>query len=280
MSALRTPTLLALLTLACVRVGVMAPVAAAEERPPPPPSVSLSAEQTTVKVSETIHLTATAASDVGPTPYSIRIFDADTGSEIARCGSGTTCTASIPIEWAENERPTPHHYYAEVAGGSEGLYTRSGEVTVTVAHYVFEVSLTATPSTVTIPESYTLKATSSGDVGPTPYSIRIIENGTNSEVARCGSGTECSATIGTSWPENEEDAARHYHAVVSSGSYTAGESADVTVAVDQYIFGVTLTAEPATVQIPNSYSLHATSSRDVAQRRTRSASSKTARTPK
>jgi hypothetical protein len=231
---------LAVLTCVAVQIGPVAPLAFAEP-PPPPPSVSLSAEQTTVKVSETIHLTATAASNVGPTPYSIRIFDADTHSEIARCGSGTECTASIPIEWAENEHPTARHYYAEVSGGSEGLYTRSGEVTVNVEHYVFTVLLTATPSTVTIPESYTLKATSSGNVGPTPYSIRIIENGTNHEVATCGSGTECSTTITSSWEENGETHLHSYHAVVASSGYTAGTSGTTSIAVLPFFFTVSLT---------------------------------------
>ncbi|HTU78600.1 MAG TPA: hypothetical protein VMF09_07560 [Solirubrobacteraceae bacterium] len=240
---LRIVVLVALAALVS-ELGPFAPEAAAEsEPPPPPPSVSLSAEQTTVKVSETIQLTATAASNVGPTPYYIRIFDTDTHSEIARCGSGTTCTASVPIEWAENEteHPAARHYYAEVSGGSEGLYTRSGEVTVNVERYVFSVSLTATPSTVTIPESYTLKATSSANVGPTPYSIRIIENGTNHEVATCGSGTECSTTITSSWEENGETHLHSYHAVVASSTYTAGTSGATSVAVLPFFFTVSLT---------------------------------------
>ncbi len=39
--------------------------------------------------------TATANSDVGPTPYFIEIFDATTGTELADCQSGTTCSASF-----------------------------------------------------------------------------------------------------------------------------------------------------------------------------------------
>jgi diaminopimelate epimerase len=223
-----------------VQAGLMAPVASAEP-PPPPPSVSLAAESTSVKVSETIHLTATAASDVGPTPYYIRIFNADTHSEVAKCGSGTTCTYSLTVGWEENEHPTAHHFYSEVSGGSEGLYTRSGEVTVNIEPYVFTVSVTATPSSVTIPESYSLKAISNRDVGPTPYYIKIIENGTNSQVAQCGSGTECTTTINSSWSENGEVHLHGYHAVVANSTYTAGTSGTASVAVLPFFFTVSLT---------------------------------------
>lgn len=41
-------------------------------------------------------VTATANIDVGPTPYWIEIFDQTTGTRVAVCGSGTTCTATIP----------------------------------------------------------------------------------------------------------------------------------------------------------------------------------------
>jgi hypothetical protein len=230
---------LIVLSAVTVQLGLLASNAQAEP-PPPPPSVTLEAEHTSVKVSETIHLTATAAENVGPTPYTIRIFDADTHSQVASCGTGTTCTASITVAWAENETVPTHHYYAEVNGGSEGLYTRSGEVAVAVEHYVFSVSISASPSTVTIPESYTLKATSSANVGPTPYSIRIIENGANHEVATCGTGTECSTTIASSYSENSSVHLHTFHAVVADSTYTAGTSGNASAAVLPFFFTVSL----------------------------------------
>jgi diaminopimelate epimerase len=226
-------------TSAAAQLGLLVAIANAEP-PPPPPSVSLEAEHSSVKVSESIHLTATAASNVGPTPYTIRIFNADTHGEVASCGTGTTCTASVSVGWEENEHPTTHHYYAEVNGGTEGLYTRSSEVAVDIEHFVFLVSLSASPSTVTIPASYTLKATSSSNVGPTPYSIRIIENGTNKEVGTCGSGAECSATITSSYSENSSAHLHSFHAVVASVTYTAGESGAASVAVMPFFFTVSL----------------------------------------
>ncbi len=42
-------------------------------------------------------LTATSNVNVGPTPYYIEIFNARTGSRLATCGSGTTCSATVSI---------------------------------------------------------------------------------------------------------------------------------------------------------------------------------------
>ena len=39
--------------------------------------------------------TATASVNVGPTPYFIVLYDADSGAVLATCGSGTTCQASV-----------------------------------------------------------------------------------------------------------------------------------------------------------------------------------------
>lgn len=42
-----------------------------------------------------VTLTATANTDVGPTPYYITIYDQTTGAELAVCGSGITCSATV-----------------------------------------------------------------------------------------------------------------------------------------------------------------------------------------
>ena len=42
-----------------------------------------------------VTLTATANTDVGPTPYYITIYDETTGAELAVCGTGITCSATV-----------------------------------------------------------------------------------------------------------------------------------------------------------------------------------------
>jgi hypothetical protein len=131
--------------------------------------------------------------------------------------------------------------------------------------YTFSVSLSASPGSVEATESFSLKASTSRDVGPTPYSLRIIENGTDSTVASCGSGTECSGTASTSWSENAAPHSRTFRAVVSSASYTAGESGNVTVAVVPFPFavGLTLTYDHTSEGGIKWYKAKATTNRDV-----------------
>jgi hypothetical protein len=58
-------------------------------------AVSLAASTTDPYVGASATLTATANTDVGPTPYYISIYDETTGAELAVCGSGSTCSATV-----------------------------------------------------------------------------------------------------------------------------------------------------------------------------------------
>ena len=58
-------------------------------------TVSLAASSTDPYVGTAVTLTATANTDVGPTPYYITIYDETTGAELAVCGSGSTCSATV-----------------------------------------------------------------------------------------------------------------------------------------------------------------------------------------
>jgi hypothetical protein len=58
-------------------------------------TVTLAASSTDPYVGTAVTLTATANTDVGPTPYYITIYDEATGAELALCGTGTTCSATV-----------------------------------------------------------------------------------------------------------------------------------------------------------------------------------------
>ena len=78
------------------------------------------------------NLTAQTTYDVGPTPYYIEIYDQTTGSRIAVCGSGTSCSVS------ESGYGT-HTFVAYIAAWSAGSPPPSIQATsnpVTVS-YVF-----------------------------------------------------------------------------------------------------------------------------------------------
>jgi hypothetical protein len=58
-------------------------------------TVSLAASSTDPYVGTSVTLTATANTNVGPTPYYISIYDETTGAELASCGSGIACSATV-----------------------------------------------------------------------------------------------------------------------------------------------------------------------------------------
>jgi hypothetical protein len=89
-----TPVLAAAATTLCVGTGV---AQAATARPAAGNgfTISLAASSTDPYVGTPVTLTATANTDVGPTPYYITIYDQTTGAELAVCGSGITCSATV-----------------------------------------------------------------------------------------------------------------------------------------------------------------------------------------
>lgn len=157
--------------------------------------VSVSANPTTVPLGGTATVTATTSTDVGPSPYFTEIFDATTGTRVAVCGSGTTCTANVShnaATWFTTDR-----YVAYVSDYSpsyppSGIVTTSPQTSyVTWSNSGWRLALTA-PSVTPGPETVT--ATANGDVGPTLYYISIFDETTGSFVGNCGTGTSCSVS--------------------------------------------------------------------------------------
>jgi hypothetical protein len=138
-------------------------------------------------------LTATANMDVGPTPYYLRIYDQTAGAYVVTCASGTTCSTSVT-----QPTPTTHDYVAVVSYASTG-YPPSGEQAVSgevgVVWHGVSLTLTAAQATVPVGAASTLTATTSQDIGPSPFWTGIFDVTTGTRIAVCGSGTVCSATV-------------------------------------------------------------------------------------
>jgi hypothetical protein len=124
----------------------------------------------------------------------------------------------------------------------------------------FTVSLSSNHSEVQVPNSYTLTATTNQDVGPTEYEIRIIENNTGFTIKHCANGTECIATVETSWERNNEPYTQTFHAVVSSSTHIAAESSQQVAAISPYRFAVGISWSKVG---ESEYSVKATTNRNV-----------------
>ncbi|HVA91848.1 MAG TPA: Mbeg1-like protein, partial [Chloroflexota bacterium] len=88
-------------------------------------SVTVSADSTDVSAGTTVNLTAEANADVGPTPDSIEIVDQTSGTVVASCGSGTTCTAQVALDG------TTDTFVAGVTDESNNNLAQSDPVSVT-----------------------------------------------------------------------------------------------------------------------------------------------------
>jgi hypothetical protein len=58
-------------------------------------AISLAASSPYEPIGQPVTLTATTNTDVGPTPYYMTIYSETTGAELAVCGAGTTCSATV-----------------------------------------------------------------------------------------------------------------------------------------------------------------------------------------
>ena len=93
--------------------------------------VSLSAPSSLTAPDRT-DLIATASSDVGPTPYYVRIYDDDTGDQVTSCSGGTTCQATVSPGSEANADPQDRHFHAEVNAVGVSAKSTSGPVTAVV----------------------------------------------------------------------------------------------------------------------------------------------------
>lgn len=152
-------------------------------------TVSLTTSATDVWPTTPATLTATANQDVGPTPYYIRILDRTSATQVARCGVGTTCSVSVT-------QPTPgvHWYQAEInTFDNSSLQALSNWQSVNwIQPYV---QLQGAGTTIPVGSTRTLTATSSHDVGPSPYWLQIFDITSGTRLALCGSGTSCNASV-------------------------------------------------------------------------------------
>ena len=146
--------------------------------------LTLTASPITLAVGATTTLVAHTV-DIASSPSYAEIFDETTGTMIAACGNGTACTATV------SQAAATTHAYRAYFSQLSSVSPPPGVVQQTPVQYVtwsasgYAISLSTRFDHVT--------ATSSVDVGPTPYYIQIFDLTTGARLAVCGSGTVCSA---------------------------------------------------------------------------------------
>lgn len=151
-------------------------------------TTGLSASPTNLWPTQFSSLTATASADVGPTPFFIRIREVAGGALLVSCGTGVTCATSVT-------QPTDISvaYVASIEDFAGNVQASSP---VAVVNW-FAASLSLAPSATTVPVggSVSLLATTSRDIGPSPFFTEIFDATTATLLAICPTGTSCSASV-------------------------------------------------------------------------------------
>jgi hypothetical protein len=154
-------------------------------------AVTLGASPLALVPGGTTTLTATSNQDVGPTPWFIEIFDSTTGAFLTECGSGTTCSTSVT-----QGASTIQNYIAYISSFSTAFpppNIQANSAVVTVSWLT--VGLVADTTALLPGGTVTLTASTTADVGPTPFFIEIFDVTSGAQVAICGGGTTCATSV-------------------------------------------------------------------------------------
>ena len=154
-------------------------------------------------------LTATWNRTLYSTGLAARIIDADTGTTLASCSSGTSCSYSFSVPWSQNESPAARHFVAKIVHQSSGSVQQESPLMVPIRRYRFGIALAfSAPQSSGSSVIYTATATTGRSVTGTGYSIRIRRSD-GTVVTSCSAGSTCTATLpaGASYRATVENAA-------------------------------------------------------------------------
>ena len=182
--------------------GVSAPVAAKESQAQNSKAsalaytASLSASSNNLWPKQYSLLTAVTNQDITLTPYYLSIYDATAGNYIKICGSGTTCSISVTQPTASTH--TYRAYVSTYPLANPPANQQAISDTLTVTWHGVSVKLAASPTTTGINGTSTLTATSSLDIGPSPFYIQVYNATTGTRLRSCPFGTTCSVSTSQS----------------------------------------------------------------------------------
>ncbi len=214
-------------------------------------TVSLTASPASPWAATYTVLTATANMDVCPTQYFIRIWDAETGSYLASCGSGTTCSVSVTRANVDSTSFTAVIADAvnpPVASSSTDVYW-----------HVAGVKLTQTFTTAAIGATATLTASTDYDIITSPFYVQIYDDTSAALLQTCGGGTRCTVAV------SQTTATTHRYRACFSGFGTAMPPPNLFECTEEKFItwsntriAVALSASPGTVTATSSVDVGAT----------------------
>jgi hypothetical protein len=184
--------------------------------PPPVFTVSLSASAVELIPKQTATLTATTNRDISG--YDLMIYPDVPGAPLLTiCVQGTTCSVQV-----SQDRATSVSYIAVVASTiapfpPPTIFGQSADVRLTWTPVFVDLTTSIAPGAspaVALSTPVQLTATTTIDVGPTPYYIEIFDATAGTLVTSCGRGRNCTA------PVTHTDASTHRY-VASTAQFSS-----------------------------------------------------------
>jgi hypothetical protein len=186
------------------------------------PTVTLTASTKSPGVAQPVKLTAEASEPMTGTPFWLVVFDPATGLPLVACGTGATCSVTVA-------EPSARTFDAAIFTFFGAQVQQGPPASVSVNWPPLTVALVAKPAAAKVKGAVVLTATANGNVGPTGYSVLIVDVTSPSRpfvVAACPTGTTCQASAYQLKPGS-----RTYVAEIAyqNGTHVAYSSAPVTV---------------------------------------------------
>ncbi len=148
-------------------------------------NLTLTGSPSTLPIGGTTTLTAHTV-EIGSSPLYAEIYDETTGTRLAICGSGTACNVTVSQAVATTHMFRAYFSQNSTAWPPAGTVEQTPVSLATWTTSGYSLNLAASFNNVT--------ATSSVNVGPTPYYIEIFDLTTGALIAICGTGTVCTGT--------------------------------------------------------------------------------------
>jgi hypothetical protein len=151
------------------------------------PVLSLVASQPSPWAMTYTVLTARTNLDVGSTPYYIRIWDVETGSYLASCGTGSSCSVAVTrpnVDSASFTAVLTDLTNPPLASASTQVYW-----------HVSGVKLTQSVTTTAVGATAILTAMTDSDILSSPFYVQLYDDTTSTLLQSCGAGTQCSVAV-------------------------------------------------------------------------------------
>jgi hypothetical protein len=151
------------------------------------PVISLVASQPSPWAMTYTVLTARTNIDVGSTPYYIRIWDVETGTYLANCRTGSSCSVSVTrpnVDFTSFTAVISDLTNPPVASASTQVYW-----------HVSGVKLTQSVTTAAVGATAILTAMTDSDILSSPFYVQLYDDTTSTLLQSCGAGTQCSVAV-------------------------------------------------------------------------------------